>query len=119
MEYLILMGVGFAAGAASGMLGIGGGIVIVPLLIALLGYSQKLAQGTSLGLLLLPLGFLAVFNYYKAGFVNIPAVICMAATFVVGSYVSSSFAIGLPDGILKKVFAFFMIIYALKLLWSS
>ena len=68
---ILLIIVGLAAGILSGMIGIGGGIIIVPALVYILGFSQKEAQGTSLGLLLLPVGILAVLNYYKAGFIDV------------------------------------------------
>ena len=115
-EILILLIIGLAAGLVSGVLGIGGGIIVIPMLVGFLGYTQKDAQGTSLGLLLLPIGIFAVINYYKAGHVNLKAVGIMVVTFVIGSYLSSLYAITLPEGILKKVFAVFLILYALKLL---
>jgi len=115
-EIIILLIIGLAAGLVSGVLGIGGGIIIIPMLVGFLGYTQKDAQGTSLGLLLLPIGILAVINYYNAGYVNLRAVGFMVVTFLIGSYISSKFAINLPDYILKKVFAIFLILYAIKLL---
>jgi len=118
-EIFTLLFIGFAAGAGSGILGIGGGIIIVPLLVSLLGYSQKLAQGTSIGLLVLPLGILAVLNYHRAGFLNFRAVAIMAAMFVLGSYLSSLYAVGLPDVVLRKIFGVFLILYSFKLLASN
>lgn len=118
-ENCILVITGLAAGLASGMLGIGGGIIIGLLLVALLGYSQKLAQGTSISLLLLPLGLFAALNYHKAGYVNLRAVGIMSATFVLGSYLSSLYAVDLPDVVIKKIFAVFLICYSIKLLASS
>jgi uncharacterized protein len=114
-EIIILLIIGLAAGIMSGVLGIGGGLIIIPMLVGFLGYSQKEAQGTSLGLLLLPIGILAVMNYYQAGLINLKAVGIMVITFVIGSYVSSKLAISLPDTILKKVFAVFLLFYAIKL----
>jgi hypothetical protein len=111
----ILLIIGLTGGLVSGILGIGGGIVIIPMLVGLLGYSQKDAQGTSLGLLLLPIGILAVMNYYKAGHINLKAVAIMVITFVIGSYISSLFALSIPEGTLKKIFAVFLFLYALKL----
>ena len=66
--YLILILIGLVAGYISGLIGIGGGVFIVPALVMLLGYSQKAAQGTSLGILLLPVGILAVYTYYQHGY---------------------------------------------------
>jgi uncharacterized membrane protein YfcA len=103
------------AGVISGFLGIGGGIVIIPALVYLLGYSQQNAQGTSLGLLLPPIGLLAVLNYQKAGFVNIKAAAIMCITFIIGSYISSKIAVELPETIIKKMFAVFLLFYATKL----
>lgn len=114
-ETIILLIIGLCAGLFSGVLGVGGGIVVIPMLVGLLGYTQKQAQGTSLGLLLLPIGIFAVINYYKAGLVNVKAVILMIITFVIGSFISSKFAVGLPDHILKKVFAVFLLLYSIKL----
>ena len=118
-EILILLIIGLAAGLVSGVLGIGGGIIIIPMLVGFLGYTQKDAQGTSLGLLLLPIGLFAVMNYYKAGHVNIKAAGIMVVTFVIGSYLSSLYAVTLPEGVLKKLFAVFLILYALKLLFGK
>ncbi|KAF0151005.1 MAG: putative permease [Ignavibacteria bacterium] len=118
-DALVLLIIGLAAGLLSGLVGVGGGIIVIPMLVAFLGFAQKEAQGTSLGLLLLPIGFLAVMNYYKAGYINIKAVAIMSITFVIGSYLSSKFAVGLPDHILKKVFAVFLLFVALKLFFGK
>ncbi len=115
-EILILLIIGLAAGLVSGVLGIVGGIIVIPMLVGFLGYTQKDAQGTSLGLLLLPIGIFAVINYYKAGHVNLKAAGIMVITFVIGSYLSSLYAVSLPEGVLKRIFAVFLILYALKLL---
>ncbi len=114
---LLLMLVGLLAGMLSSMVGIGGGVVIVPALVMIFGMSQKMAQGTSLALMLPPIGILAVMNYYKQGYVDfkIAAVICI--TFIVGSYVGSKLVLGLDTAIVKKIFAVFMIIVALKYLF--
>jgi uncharacterized membrane protein YfcA len=112
----ILLLIGLAAGVISGMLGIGGGIIIIPMLVGFLGFTQQNAQGTSLALLLPPIGILAVINYYNKGFVDIKAAAIMCITFLVGSYFSSKLAVTLPADVLKKIFAVFLILYALKLL---
>ena len=114
-EIIILLLIGLASGLVSGVLGIGGGIIVIPALVYILGYSQKAAQGTSLGLLLPPIGVLAVINYYNAGFVNLKATGIMVATFILGSYLSSKFVVTLPDSIIKKVFAVFLLFYSIKL----
>lgn len=118
-ELIILIIIGVLAGAMSGILGIGGGIIVIPALVMILGYSQQAAQGTSLGLLLPPVGILAVINYYNKGFVNIKAVIVMAIAFLIGSYFSSKFATELPESVLKKIFGVFLVFYAFKLFFGK
>lgn len=118
-QIITLLLIGLAAGLMSGMLGIGGGIVIVPLLVAFMGFSQQAAQGTSLGLLLPPLGILAVLNYYKAGYVDLRAVLIMSITFVLGSYLSSKFVVNIPETVVKKIFAVFLLFYSAKLFFGK
>ncbi len=119
METLILLIIGLAAGLASGILGIGGGIIVIPALTYLMNFSQKEAQGTSLGLLLPPIGILAVINYYKEGFVDLRAVSIMIITFLIGSYISSKFIVNIPEDMVKKIFAVFLFLYAFKLFFGK
>jgi uncharacterized membrane protein YfcA len=114
---LILIGVG--AGMLSGLVGIGGGIVIVPALVYFLAFSQKQAQGTSLAILLLPIGILAVINYYKDPQVHldIKVVALIIIGFLAGSYFGSKLALSLPDVMVKKIFAIFMLLIAIKMLF--
>ena len=114
---ILLVLVGLAAGILSGMVGVGGGIIIVPCLVFLLGYTQKESQGNSLALLLLPLGILGVMNYYKEGFVDFKVVIAMAVGFVLGNYFGSKWALTLNDEKLKKFFAVVLLLGAIKLLF--
>lgn len=117
--FLILLFIGILAGTVSSFLGIGGGLVVIPLLVILLNYSQKSAQGTSLALMLPPIGILAVINYYKTGNVNIPHALIMALGFLTASYFASKLAVKLEDIYLKKIFALFLILYAIKLLYEK
>ena len=114
---LLLAIIGLAAGILSGMIGIGGGIIIVPALVYVLGFSQQQAQGTSLGLLLLPVGILAVFNYYKQGFIDVKVVGIMCITFVLGGWLGSKFALSIPQETIKKIFAVLLIVIAAKMLF--
>jgi uncharacterized protein len=114
---IVILIVGLAAGVLSGMVGVGGGIIIVPALVFFLGFTQHQAQGTSLGLLLLPVGILAVMNYYKQGYIDIKVVLIMAAAFVVGGYIGSKISIGLSQDVLKKVFAVVLIFISAKILF--
>lgn len=116
---ILLVIIGIAAGMLSGLVGIGGGIIIVPALVYLLTFSQKQAQGTSLAILLLPVGILAVINYYRDPQVNLDVKVVALITlgFLVGSYFGSKLALSLPDALLKKVFAVFLMLIALKMLF--
>lgn len=114
---IILILLGIAAGILSGLVGVGGGIIIVPALVLLLGFTQKQAQGTSLAILLLPVGIIAVAEYYKGGYINIKYALLMAVAFVVGSYFGSKFALTLPDEKLKKIFAVVLMLLSLKMLF--
>lgn len=109
--------IGFAAGMLGGMIGIGGGLIIVPALVYFLAFTQHQAQGTSLGLLVLPVAILGVINYYRKGFVDPRIVGLLAIGFVLGSYLGSKWAIALPQETLKRVFAIFMLLIALKMLF--
>ncbi len=114
---ILLLVVGLAAGFLSGLIGIGGGIIIVPALVLFLGFSQKLAQGTSLGILLLPVGILAVMQYYKQGYLNVNYVIIIASAFVLGSFLGSKLALSVSDEKMKKIFAIVLLLIAVKMLF--
>ena len=114
---IVILLIGIVAGILSGLVGIGGGIVIVPALIYFFGYSQQQAQGTSIGLLLLPAGILAALNYYKQGYIDIKVVLIMAVTFTIGGWLGSKLAVSLPQATLKKAFAVFLGIIAIKMIF--
>ncbi|HNK28578.1 MAG TPA: sulfite exporter TauE/SafE family protein, partial [Ferruginibacter sp.] len=113
---LILLLIGVGAGMLSGFVGVGGGIIIVPALVFFLGFSQKLAQGTSLGILLLPVGILAVFQYYKQGYIDFRVVGIVSVSFLLGGYLGSKIALTLSQETIKKVFAIVLILVAMKML---
>ena len=114
---LLLLLLGFGAGILSGLVGVGGGIIIVPGLVFLLGFSQKMAQGTSLAVLLLPVGILAVMQYYKSGFVDVRSVGIIAIAFLVGGFFGSKIAIMLPADSVKKIFAILLLLISIKMLF--
>ena len=116
---LILIGIGILTGVMAGMLGIGGAIIMIPALVFILGISQQTAQGTSLAVMLPPVGILAAYNYYKAGQVNIKFAIILAVFFLVGSYFGSKLALTLPQNVLKKVFGVLLLLVALRMLFSK
>lgn len=114
---LIVIIIGIAAGMLGGLVGVGGGLIIVPALVYFLGMSQHSAQGTSLGLILLPVGILGVLHYYKEGHVDFKIVGLLAVGFLAGSYFGSKIALNLSQEAVKKIFAFLMIIVAIKMLF--
>ena len=116
---IILIVIGLLAGILSGLVGVGGGIVMIPLLIMFLGLTQHQAQGTALFAMLPPIGILAAMNYYKEGFVKWEYAAVMALTFVVGGYFGSKLSISLPDQTVRRVFGVIMLIGAIKLIFSK
>jgi uncharacterized membrane protein YfcA len=116
---IILLSVGLIAGIMSGLVGIGGGIVIVPVLVYFLGFTQHAAQGTVLAMFLLPIGLLGVINYYKAGYVDIRTALIIAITFFIGSYAGSKLAISLDQQMVKRIFGCIMLVMAIKMIWGK
>lgn len=113
---LSLILIGILAGFLSGLVGVGGGIIMVPLLVLFLSLTQHQAQGTSLAVLAVPVTALAVFNYYKEGQLNLKYAAIIAVFFVVGSIVGSKFALSLDQKVLKKIFAVVLVVIAGKML---
>ena len=117
---LILICIGISAGMLSGLFGVGGGVVMVPLMVFLLGYTQHQAQGTSLAVLAVPVTFLAAYQYHKAGDgLDWRYALVIALTFVVGSIIGSKIAISIDQNILKKLFGIIMLVAAIKLIFSK
>lgn len=117
---LILLLIGFLAGILSGLIGVGGGIIIVPGLVYLLGMTQHGAQGTSLALMLPPIGILAAMNYYKAGALNMKFALIIAIAFIIGGYFGSKISIEIiSETTMKKVFGIIMLVAAIKLVFFS
>lgn len=115
----ILTLIGLAAGLLSGMVGIGGGVVIVPALVFLLGLSQHQAQGTSLFILSLPVLLLAVINYWKTGNVNWRFGLVIASTFIVGAFLGSKLTLRLPEAWVKLLFGIFMAYVSTQLMLAG
>ncbi|MGX7666854.1 sulfite exporter TauE/SafE family protein [Flavobacterium pedocola] len=112
---LMLMLIGLLAGTLSGLVGVGGGIVMVPLLL-LLGFSQHQAQGTSLAVLVVPVTAVAVYNYYKEGYIDWRFAAVIALFFVVGGYFGSKLAISIDQKMLKKIFGVILLLIAGKMI---
>ena len=115
----ILIAIGILAGILSGFVGVGGGVIIVPALVYVLGMSQHNAQGTSLFILLLPVGILAVSNYWKHGEINWKFGLIVAIAFVAGGYLGSKLALKLSPGIVKLVFGIIMAYVSYKMIVSG
>ena len=118
-EIIILILVGLLGGFIAGSLGVGGGIIIVPALVFILGMTQHQAQGTSLAMMLAPIGILAVVNYYKSGYVNIKFAIVLMAAFILGGYFGSLFAVNLSDLWLKRIFGVLMMVVGVKMVMGK
>jgi uncharacterized membrane protein YfcA len=119
MEILGYMALGLISGTASGLLGIGGAVIIIPALVYLFGYGQKMAQGTTLAMMVLPIGLMAALEYYHAGQVNLKAALIMALLFFAGGWLGGKLALVIDPGILKKVFAVFLILIAVKMIFEK
>ncbi len=114
-----LVVIGLLAGFLSGTMGIGGSVVMIPLLILWVGFTQHQAQGTSLAVLSVPVTLLAAFNYYKEGHVNWKFAAIIAITFIVGGYLGSKLAISINQTVLKKIFGGILLIVALKMIFGK
>ena len=112
--YALLLGL--MAGTLSGLVGIGGGIVIVPVLVYVFGFTQKTAQGTTLALMVLPIGVLGAWEYYRHGHADLRVGLLIALGFVFGSLLGARFALMLPVALLKRIFGGILMLLGLKML---
>jgi uncharacterized membrane protein YfcA len=115
----ILITIGLLAGVLSGFVGVGGGIVIVPGLVYMLGFTQHQAQGTSLFILSMPVVILATMNYWKTGNVNWKFGLIIAATFVLGGFIGSKLALKMSPGLVKFLFGILMAYVSFRLIVSG
>jgi uncharacterized membrane protein YfcA len=118
-QLLIIALIGLLGGFVSGTFGIGGGIIIVPALIFLAGMTQHEAQGTSLAMMLAPIGAFAVFNYYKAGYVNVKFAVILMIAFLLGSYFGSKLAIQFEGKLLRQSFGVLTVLMGLKFIFGK
>ncbi|MGV6846079.1 MAG: TSUP family transporter [Lutibacter sp.] len=119
--FIILVIIGLMAGILSGLVGVGGGIIMVPMFIFFLGLNQYNAQGLSLAVMLPPVTFLAVYNYHQAGGGSIDwrVALTVSALFIVGGYLGSKIALQINQQVLRKIFGVIMLIVAIKLIFSK
>ena len=116
---ILLLLIGIITGVVAGMFGIGGAIIMVPALVFIMGLSQHMAQGTSLAVMLPPIGIIATWNYWKAGQVNLKFALILAVAFIIGSYFGSKLALNIPQNVLKKIFGVLLLLVAAKMLLSK
>ena len=116
MSAILFIITGVIVGVIAGIVGIGGGLVVVPMLRYFWGYSQHAAQGTSLGMLLPPIGIFAAYVYWRAGYVNIPVALLLAAGFLIGGYFGGLVAVKLPGLLLQRIFGALFLVVALRML---
>lgn len=118
LTQLLLIGIGLLSGFSSGLLGIGGSTLIIPLLVLFFSFSQHQAQAAALTVLLIPLGvFAGWWSYFKADYVNWAVVALIFLGFVIGAFFGGKLAISIPEFWLKKGFALFLLIIAIKMLF--
>jgi uncharacterized membrane protein YfcA len=118
MNLIWLIIIGLLAGLVSGLVGVGGGIVIVPMLVFILSASQFEAQGTSIAAMLPPIGITAAFGYYNEGYINWKYAIIIAITFLIGGYFGSKIALSIDPKIIQKVFGILMAYVAFKMIFK-
>jgi uncharacterized protein len=122
---IILILIGLAAGVLSGLVGVGGGIILVPALVYFLGYNQHQAQGTSLGVLTIPVTILAFLTYYKECLetnspIEFKVVFIIAGGFLIGGFLGSFLAVRIDQQTLKKIFALILFYTGIKMLnWDQ
>ena len=116
-----LIAIGLLGGLLSGMFGIGGGVIMVPLMVLLLSFSQHQAQGTSLAVLSFPVAFVAAYNYYNSGenVVDWKFAAIIALSFILGGYLGSKLAISINQTVLKKLFSLLLLVAAIKMYFSK
>ena len=116
---MLLIVIGLLSGSLSGLVGVGGGIIMIPLLISFFGFTQLNAQGTAIAAMLPPIGILAAINYYQEGYVRWEYSLVIAIAFVVGGYFGSKLSISISQDLVRQIFAIILFIVALKLFFSK
>ena len=119
MKELLYFALGLTAGTLSGMFGIGGGTILIPGLIFLAGLTQHQAQGTTLAIMLLPIGLLAVIKYYQSGHVNFYIALFICLGFLIGGLLGANVAVSLPNLVLKKAFGVFLMVIAVYTIFAK
>jgi uncharacterized membrane protein YfcA len=116
MNALVFIAVGLLVGVLSGLVGVGGGIVLVPILVFFFGFEQHMAQGTTTALLVPPIGILAAYTYYKNGYVDVRAAAWICAGFLFGSLFGAKIAVAVPKEALRRGFGFLLLAISAKMI---
>src|ERR1700691_5291847 len=117
-EILIVLALGLAAGLLGRFVGVGGGVLIVPVLVFALGFDQHLAVGTSLGALLPPVGILGAYEYYKHGHLNLTYALLLGLGLLIGAYIGAVYAVKMPWKALRRVFGVFLLLTSIRMLYQ-
>jgi uncharacterized membrane protein YfcA len=117
MNIFLYVLLGVVAGIFSGLIGIGGAIIIIPVLVLLFGLSQHTAQGTTLALMVPPIGLLAALAYYKQGFVDLKIAAFVCLGFFLGGLFGAKLALGIPETILKKIFGIVLLGVSVRMIF--
>ena len=118
-SFIVTVLIGVFGGLLSGLIGIGGGIIVIPALVFFLGMSQHMAQGTTLAMMIPPIGLFAALAYYQKGFVDIRVAVILCIAFVVGSIFGAKFALSIPQEFLKRVFGIALLFAGARMLISK
>jgi len=119
MNALSFVFLGLVIGVLSGMVGVGGGIILIPALVYFYGFSQHMAQGTSTAMLLPPIGILAAYTYYKHGYVDVRATALLCAGFVIGGLFGAKIAVHLSHDVLKRGFGVLLMLISLRMIFGK
>jgi uncharacterized protein len=117
-EIAIVLVLGLAAGILGGFIGVGGGVLIVPVLVLALGFDQHLAVGTSLGALLPPVGILGAYEYYKHGHLNVAYALLLGVGLLIGAYIGAIYAVKMPPTTLRRIFGMFLLLTSIRMLYK-
>jgi uncharacterized protein len=119
MNAILYVALGLVAGVLGGMFGIGGGSILIPALVFLFGLTQHQAQGTSLAVMVPPIGILAAMSYYRAGNVKLGMAGFICAGFLVGGLIGAQLIQNVPDLLLKRLFGIFLLIISVRMILTK
>jgi uncharacterized membrane protein YfcA len=119
MTQMMCILLGLTAGVFGGMFGIGGGVILIPALVYFFGLTQHQAQGTTLAIMVPPIGLLAAWRYYQSGNVKLGMAVLICAGFFAGGYLGASLVQKVPELLMKRMFGSFLMLVALKMIFTK